>query len=420
MNNSINHFKGLMRVGRRRFLQGAALSAAAALGSQPLRINLALAAQPKIAIGFPVPLTGPYSKEAQDQSRAAQLAVDRFNAQGGLDGRMAELLIRDDMLTPGVAAAVSRTLIRDDGARFIVGSLSASVQLSVARVADAAGAVYVSISQSDAINEKANAGWRTFHEALNPHMTCQAVGRHVFRRARLRVAYLVADYAYGHEMARGMRHVADEYGCESVLEIRHPIATDDFTPFLPNIQEAKPDVLCLCNFGRDQLNSVRDAAAMGLKAKMQLVTPVLLYHQRKDGGPEMFDGVIGATNYHWTLERTIPTAKAFNDAYREQYGVPPSDYGAYGFGGVSALLSAMKAAKSDEPGPVAEALRTLEYDHYKGKQRIRACDGQSVQAVFVVASKAAAAMQGEHDIFELLTAQPADERYLRTCQELGY
>jgi ABC-type branched-subunit amino acid transport system substrate-binding protein len=36
-----------------------------------------------IKIGLPVPLTGPYGTEAQDQVRAGQLAVAQFNDAGG-------------------------------------------------------------------------------------------------------------------------------------------------------------------------------------------------------------------------------------------------------------------------------------------------------------------------------------------------
>jgi len=164
---------------RRRLLLGAgALGVSSALSGGPFRVNIVQAASAPIRIGFPVPLTGPYALEAQDQVRCAELAVDQFNAAGGLDGRQAELLVRDDRLSPGTAAAVTRELLRNDGAKFIVGSLSATVQLSVANIAAAHGAVYVSISQSDAINESANAGSLTFHEALNPHMTSHAVGQY--------------------------------------------------------------------------------------------------------------------------------------------------------------------------------------------------------------------------------------------------
>jgi len=205
-----------------------------------------------------------------------------------------------------------------------------------------------------------------------------------------------------------------------VAGVRAPIAGQDFTPFLPKIMEARPDILCLCNFGRDQLYAVRDATVMGLKDKMRLVAPVLLYQQRLTGGAALFDDVIGGSNYHWTLEQTVPAAKRFNDAYRARYDRPPSDYGAYGYAGVSALLSAMRTAGSTDSRTVADTLRTLRYDVCKGQQWYRACDGQSVQSVLVVGSTPEAKMENPHDIFEVLDTQAADEKFLRSCSELAY
>ena len=63
---------------RRQLLQiGAAASAA---GSAPFLFNIASAQSTPIKIGFLVPLTGAYSTEAQDQVRAAELAIKEFNA----------------------------------------------------------------------------------------------------------------------------------------------------------------------------------------------------------------------------------------------------------------------------------------------------------------------------------------------------
>src|SRR5947209_18079926 len=87
---------------RRRLLTTA--SAGAALAASPFRINLLQAQEANIKIGFPVPLTGPYGTESQDQVRAGQLAVAQFNDAGGPNGRKAELVVRDDKLNPGEAA----------------------------------------------------------------------------------------------------------------------------------------------------------------------------------------------------------------------------------------------------------------------------------------------------------------------------
>ena len=165
------------RVPSRRALLAAT---AAGVGLAPLAVLRAQEAP--IKIGFPVPLTGPYGTEAQAQVKAAELAVAQFNAAGGLNGRRAELLVRDDKLNPGEAATRALELIESDRANFICGSLSAAVQLAVNNVTKARRVIFNSISQSDDINEASDWSPYTFHEALNPHMTAGAVGRYAFER----------------------------------------------------------------------------------------------------------------------------------------------------------------------------------------------------------------------------------------------
>jgi hypothetical protein len=151
---------------------GAALAGAAAT---PALFNIARAQGAAIKIGFPVPLTGAFSAEAQDQVRAAELAVKEWNAAGGHKGQMAELLVRDDKLNPGEAATRTLELIEKDKVNFVVGSLSAATQLSINAVTRERKVLFNSISQSDTINEAKDWSLYTFHEALNPHLTAGAV-----------------------------------------------------------------------------------------------------------------------------------------------------------------------------------------------------------------------------------------------------
>ena len=373
-----------------------------------------------IRIGFPVPLTGAFGAEAQDQVRAAELAVAQFNTSGGLAGRNAELLVRDDRLNPGEAATRTLELIEKDRADFIVGGLSAAVQLAINNVTKQRKVLFNSISQSDAINEAADASRWTFHEALNPHMTAGAVGRYVFPKFGKRVAFLTADYAYGHEMVRGFQSAGAPLGIEVVADIRHPIGTTDYSPFLPRIQALKPDVLCICNFGRDQQISMKQATDFGLKRTTKLVAPVLLYTARVAAGAEAFAGVIGGSSYYWRLEDTVPSARAFNDAFRAMHGGRvPSDYGALGYAGVTTVLAAVRAAGSTDTEQVVDALGALKYDAYKGKQYYRGCDHQSVQSVLIIGSKDKPGA-GDADLFDILAQEGPDEAMLRSCASLGY
>ena len=215
-------------LGRRQVLKLAA--AGAAITVSPFGFNVARAQEAPVKIGFPVPITGPYAIEASDQVRSAQLAIKEFNEAGGINGRLAELLVRDDKLNPGEAATRSLELIENDKVNFVVGSLSAAVQLSINNVAKERGVIFNSISQSDAINEVKDWSKYTFYEALNPHMTAGAVGRYAFQKFGKRVAFLTADYAYGHEMVRGFQTAGKAFGAEVLIDIRHPLGRATIPP----------------------------------------------------------------------------------------------------------------------------------------------------------------------------------------------
>jgi branched-chain amino acid transport system substrate-binding protein len=403
---------------RRTVLKGAAAAGLFAAAS-PYMFSIARAQTAPIKIGFPVPLTGPFGAEANDQVRAAQLAVKEFNDAGGFNGRMAELLVRDDKLNPGEAATRTLELIEKDKVNFIVGSLSAAVQLSINNVSKERGVIFNSISQSDAINEVKDWSKFTFHEALNPHMTAGAVGRYVFPKHGKRVVFLTADYAYGHEMVRGFQNAGKALGIETLADLRHPIGASDYSAFLPRIQSLQPDVLCLCNFGRDQVISITQATEFGLKGKTKLVAPVLLFTARLAGG-DAFEGVVGGTSYYWGMEDKVPSAKAFNDKFRKAYSnAVPSDYGALGYAGVRSVLEAVKNAKSSDTEPVIAAMRALKYDWYKGPQYYRNCDHQSVQSVVIVESKHKD-QKDKNDVFSVVSIEEPNEKNLRTCEELGH
>ena len=407
--------QALINARRRRILR-----AGTAVAASPFLFNIARAQGAPIKIGFPVPLTGAFSAEAQDQVRAAEIAIKDFNDAGGFGGRKAELLVRDDKLNPGEAATRTLELIEKDKVNFIVGSLSAATQLSINAVSRDRKIIFNSISQSDAINEAKDWSLYTFHEALNPHLTAGAVARYAFPKFGKKIVYLTADYAYGHEMVRGFQRAGQPLGAVTLADIRHPLGVADYSAFLPRIQSLKPDVLVLCNFGRDLVNSAKQVTDFGLKANTKVIAPVLLYTARQAGGADAFDGILGGTSYYWGMEDKIPAAKAFNDKFRKANGgAVPSDYGALGYAGIRSVLQAVLNAKSTDSVPVSIALRQLKYNWYKGEQFYRKCDHQSVQSVVIVESKSKA-MKDKYDVFNVLAIENANEANLCSCDELGH
>lgn len=407
--------------GRRTVLKTLAAGGILALGEAALPLPVRAQASDNIRVGFPVPLTGAFAAEAQAVVRGAEVAIKEFNDAGGLGGRKAELLVRDDKLNPQEAATRTIELIDKDRAHFIVGSVSAAVQLSVNNVTKQRKVIYNSISQSDAINESKDWSRYTFHECLNPHMTAGAVARYTIPRLGKRVVFLTADYAYGHEMVRGFQTAGKPLGMEVLADIRHPLGTTDFSSYFPRILALKPDLLIVCNFGRDQQIAFRQANDFGVKKQMRMAAPLLMHNGRFVDGHKSYEGVIGATGYYWGLESNLPSAKRFNDAFKTQHkGMYPTDYAGLGYAGVRNVLAAAKAAGGTDTEKVVDALRAIKGDIYKGMEFYRACDNQAVQSVLIVESKDRSAAANDQDIFKVLLVDNLDERRLRSCSELGF
>ena len=394
------------------------LSAANMIGATFLP-SLSRAQNRSVKIGFPVPLTGSWSAEANDQVRAAKLAISQFNESGGLNGRQAELLVRDDRLDVKEAGKQTIELIKNDGVDFIVGSLSAESQILTNKICIENKILFNSISQSDAINEVANASPYTFHEALNPHMTASAVARYAFSRFGKRVAYMTAWYAFGVDMTRGFQRVGQELGTTTVADFRPPAGTKDFTPWLDKIKELKPDIIVMSFLGFEGDLIAKQVNDMGFKNESKCVMPILRYTSRQSKGPEIFDKIIGGTSYCWAIEDRVPSAKVFNDLFKTAYSTYPSDYGALGYAGVRSVLQSVKDAQSTDGLKVSAAMAALKYDWYKGPQHYRSCDHQSVQSVIIVESKSKN-MRNKFDVFNILQIETSLEGQLRTCTELGF
>ncbi len=216
---------------RRRLLQGSAAASALALAA-PAVLRSASRQGGPIRIGFPTPLTGAFGAEANDQVRAAQLAIKEFNEGGGFQGRTAELLVRDDKLNPGEAATGRSNSSRRTRSTSSSAALGGGDAVDQQRRPRARGDLQL---DQPVRRDQRSQGFRPDHLPRGPEPAHDAGGRRRIRLPEIRqgVAFLSADYAYGHEMVRGFKRAGEASGIEVVAEIRHPIGASDYSPSCP-------------------------------------------------------------------------------------------------------------------------------------------------------------------------------------------
>jgi len=400
---------------RRSFL------ATTAAGAAALSFPAILRAQSKdpFRVGCPLPLTGPFAALAADMQRGAQLAETELNAKGGVMGRKVEVLFRDDQLKPAVGAQRTKELIENDKCQFIVGGLAAHVQMAINEQTKKSKVLYISTSQSDEISAKPDTSPITFHEALNPTITCRVLGKWTAENLGKKWWIIYADYAWGKQCNQVLQDALKKSGGTLLGATPYPLGSAEFSAHLPKIQAAKPDVLMNVAPGADNIALHKQVISFGMKKDMKMAQPLLWISYLKEGGPELYQDVYGAVNWYWELQDSIPTAKKFVDASMKKFNLPPGDYGAYSYSGVLEVARGTELAKSTDAEAVASALRkNPTYDHFKGKQWWRACDNKSFQDLWIV--KGRDKVKGDWGLMDVVTKVGANEEYDRTCAEKGF
>jgi|TARA_B100001964_G_C14173258_1_gene572553 branched-chain amino acid transport system substrate-binding protein len=74
-----------------------------------------------IKIGFIGPLSGDAAVYGEPGRDVVALAVARVNAEGGVDGRMLELLVEDGQCNGKDATSAMQKLVNVDGVKFVIG-----------------------------------------------------------------------------------------------------------------------------------------------------------------------------------------------------------------------------------------------------------------------------------------------------------
>src|SRR5262245_35439947 len=138
---------------RRRLVSGG-LMAAAASGSAtffgPWTHNRVWAqgAKKPIKLGLTCDASGQYGNSGQDDLRGIRMAIDEFNAKGGVIGRKIEWTTADTETNPATGTRVAERFIAQDQCGFLIGALHSGVANAITQVANKYGTIYLNTNSS--------------------------------------------------------------------------------------------------------------------------------------------------------------------------------------------------------------------------------------------------------------------------------
>ena len=399
------------KVTRRRFV-GYTSAAAGALGAAmlvPAPWRAAFGQAKPYKIGSLQPLSGAAAAGGKTALVGVQMAVDRINGSGGINGRPIELIVADDESKPDVARRKTEKLVVEDLVDAHLGGFLSNICLACMPVFEEAKLVNMISVCLDTTLTTTKCNRYSFR--VHDYAPAQAVAFGPFLTKlgkKWHIAY--ADYSWGQSTRDAYADQIRKAGGEVVGTTGIPLGTADMTPFLSKISGSF-DGLFGIFFGRDGVTIGNQAFDLGLTKK---------YKWAGDGAiaestnlPALgakIEGFIGINRYIPVFDPPLNTPahrKFFDEAKGRLAKVDPSGplpdrYVQSNYEAMNALKIGMERSKfqgrSDTMKLIAalEGLEMKEGDDFpQGDKTLRKEDHQAFLRQFIFEIK-----DGKHRIVE--------------------
>ncbi len=314
-----------------------------------------------IRIGMITELTGPFQSLGTEARKAAELAVDQINADGGVDGRRLELIVEDAQGKPEQSVLAFNSF-EDQGVAAVLGSSSSLVASGTLPSVDRAEIPYVSLTAHDSqvTEDHPNvfavpALSSDYAEALLRYYRAQDV-------TRLAVAY-DTETQYPLEGYEAMRDLAGEYGVEIVVTEETQYDADDFSQVFTHVDGSDAQALVVWMSGAGAVTLVKQYADSGLGIPIAFTgsqaSELWLDPAGSAAEGAVVPSAIGVVGDHLPEGPQRQAIEEVSVPFEEEYGYPPPQFAMDGYTGVTVLAAAIEQAGSTEPEDVREALERL-------------------------------------------------------------
>jgi len=364
-----------------------------------------------VRIGILNDQSGPYADfGGKTSADAARMAVE--DVGGKVLGKSIEIIIGDHQNKPDVGSAIARRWFDVDGVNAVAELTNSAVALAVQQIAKENGKITLFTGPATTRLTNEDCSPTGFHWAFDTYSQAVGTARAVVAEGGKTWFLLVADYAFGHQMANDLSKVVKSSGGTVVGQVRHPLNTSDFSSFLLQAQSSKAQIIGLASAGADTINSVKQAAEYRIAAGGQKLAGLVVVISDIDAlGLTTANGLIFTTAFYWDRD---DASRVWSKRFFERTGRMPGMVQAGSYSAVLHYLKAMEAAGTLDGKAVADKMRELPVDDFFAKGRVRE-DGRMIHDMYLVEVKKPSESKAKWDYYKVLRPIPAEE----AAQPLG-
>jgi branched-chain amino acid transport system substrate-binding protein len=322
------------------------------------------AASGSVKVAVLAPLSGPVPTFGVSTRDGALLAIEEWNAKGGVLGQKIEPVVADSQCTADPAVNAANKVIDQDGVHYIVGEVCSKASIPISEIAEAKGVVQISPTSTNTsvtINPDGSTKQYVFRACFIDPFQGLVMAKFALKQGK-QTAFIMFDkgndYVLG--LAEAFEKSFTEGGGTIVGKEAYTGQDTDFSAILTKVADSKAEVLFL----PDYYNIVN---LVGAQAKERGVTAIMMGGDGWDSADlDAAAAEGGFFSNHYSAEDTRGIVVDFVSRYQDKYDSKPDALAALAYDATNLLLAAIENAGKDDPAVVKDALAALQYEAISG------------------------------------------------------
>jgi len=401
------------KVSRRRVIgYGATAGALGASMLVPAPWRAAFGQAKPYKVGSLQPLSGAAAAGGKTALVGLQMAVDRINAAGGINGRPVELIVADDESKPDVGRRKTEKLVVEDNVDVHLGGFLSNICLACMPVFEEAKIVNMISVCLDTTLTTTKCNRYSFRPYDYAPAQAVAFAPYLVNKMGKKWHLAYADYSWGQSTRDAYADEIKKAGGTIVGTTGIPLGTADMTPFLSKIT-GDFDGFFGIFFGKDGVTVGNQAYDLGLTKKYKWAGDGAIAESTNlPALGNKIEGFVGINRYIPVFDPPLDTPahkKFFDESLKRLKAIDPSGplpdrYVQSNFEAMNALKLGMEKSKFQgraDTMKLIEALEGLEMkegdDFPQGDKVLRKEDHQAFIREFIFDVK-----DGKHRILDVI------------------
>jgi len=324
-----------------------------------------------IKVAVLAPLSGPVPTFGAMTRDGALLAIEEWNAKGGVLGKKIQAVIEDSQCTPEPAVNAANKVINQDKIKFIIGEVCSKASIPISDIANAAKVIQITGTST------------------NPAVTVDAQGKtkdYIFRACfidpfqglvgakfaagtlKAKKVFLLIDQA--NDYVKGLAEVFEaefkKAGGTIVGKESYTATDTDFSAILAKVKAAQPDLVYLPDYYQVVNLATKQAKEKGITVPFMGGDG----WDSSDLDLKATEGGYFTNHYHPGDTRPIVVnfVKNFGAKFKDEKGAAkvPDALAALAYDATNLLIQAIKEAGSEDTTKVRDALQKIKFDAVSG------------------------------------------------------